>query len=261
MTTMLGNDVLDIWDSYAVEEYFYKVILNCLKFSLNRASIESIQPFKNITLPHTHTIRFAMPIRVGIIGLSISANAWTSAAHIVPLRSHPSLSSKYTVTALATSTPATATAAAEKWSLPSEKAYSSATDMDADPNIDLVVVGVKVPLHKQLALPALKAGKDVFVEWPLVTGEDEAQELVREAKEGGGRTIVGLQLRCSLTILKVCTHITILLYTCAKCIKAKAIIDSGALGRILSTDILGVDSIMIYFPPAYDYTRDAKNGV
>jgi hypothetical protein len=85
--------------------------------------------------------------------------------------------------------------------------------MDADPNIDLVVVGVKVPLHKQLALPALKAGKDVFVEWPLVTGEDEAQELVREAKEGGGRTIVGLQLRCSLTILKVCTHITILLYT------------------------------------------------
>lgn len=150
-----------------------------------------------------------MPINVGIIGLSVSTNAWTSAAHVVPLRTVPSLSSKYTVTALATSTPTTAAAAAEKWGLPSEKAYSSASDIALDPDVDLVVVGVKVPLHKELALPALKAGKDVFVEWPLATGEDQAQELVNAAKKGGGRTIVGLQLRCSPTILKVRTTRTI----------------------------------------------------
>ncbi|RDW56676.1 galactose metabolism regulatory protein GAL80 [Coleophoma cylindrospora] len=184
-----------------------------------------------------------MPIKLGIIGLSTQANSWTAAAHIVPLRSHPSLSAEYTLTALVTSTQTTAIAAADKWGLPSEKAYSSAAEITADPDVNLVVVGVKVPLHKELALPALKAGKDVFVEWPLANGSEEAQELVIAAREGGGRTLVGLQARCSPAILK-----------------AKEILDSGALGRIISTDILGVDSRMIFFPPAYDYSRDAKNG-
>lgn len=148
-----------------------------------------------------------MPIKLGIIGLSTSASSWIGAAHIVPLLNHPNLSGKYTLTALATSTPTSAAAAAEKWGLPSEKAYSSAADIATDPDVDLVVVGVKVPMHKELTLPALKAGKDVFVEWPLAKGAEEAQELVDAAKEGGGRTIVGLQARCSPAILKVCTDV------------------------------------------------------
>jgi predicted dehydrogenase len=67
-----------------------------------------------------------------------------------------------------------------------------------------VVVGVKVPLHNELALPALMAGKDVFVEFPLANGAEEAQELVNAAKEGRCRTIVGLQAICSPVILKFC---------------------------------------------------------
>ena len=51
---------------------------------------------------------------------------------------------------------------------------------------------MKVPLHNELALPALMAGKDVFVEFPLANGAEEAQELVNAAKEGRCRTIVGL---------------------------------------------------------------------
>ncbi len=144
-----------------------------------------------------------MPIKVGIIGLSTSSTAWTSAAHIVPLRTLPSLSSKFTVTALATSTPKSAAASAEKWGLPPNKAYSNAADIAADPDVDLVVVGVKVPFHKELALPALKAGKDVFVEWPMAKNEEEVEEMLKAAKEGGGRTIIGLQSRCAPTVLKV----------------------------------------------------------
>ena len=68
--------------------------------------------------------------------------------------------------------------------------------------MDLVVVSVKLPLHRDVALPALRAGKDVFVEWPLAIG-DEIEELLLAAKEGGGRTVVGLQARCSPVILKV----------------------------------------------------------
>jgi len=203
---------------------------------------------------------FVMPIKVGIIGLSTNPYSWISAAHILPLRNVPSLSSKYTVTALATSSSTTAAAAAEKWDLPSEKAYSTAADIAADPDVDLVVVGVKAPLHKELTLPALKAGKDVFVEWPLASREKEVQELVKAAKEGGSRTIVGLQLRCSPVILKVCTYVIILICQSAKFKQAKEIIDSGALGRIISTDILGIDSRVFFLPPAYDYSRDFNNG-
>jgi predicted dehydrogenase len=144
--------------------------------------------------------------------------------------------------------------------LPSEKGYSSAADIAADPDIDLVVVGVKVPLHKELVLPALMAGKDVFVEWPLANGAAEARELVNAAKEGGCRTIVGLQARCSPVILKVCEMLLFYDYRSAEFNQAKVIIESGALGKILSTDILGVHRRMVYFPPAYDYCRDANNG-
>jgi predicted dehydrogenase len=142
-----------------------------------------------------------MPIRVGIIGLSAQQGACTSSAHIGPLRAN--LSAECTVTALATSSPASAAAAAKQWGLPANKAYSSAEAIANDPDVDLVVVGVKLPVHKELALPALKAGKDVFVEWPLAIGQEDIEELVQAAKEGGGRTVMGLQARCSPVIQKV----------------------------------------------------------
>ena len=143
-----------------------------------------------------------MPIKLGIIGLSASPTAWASTAHIIPLRNHPSLSSDYKLVALATSSLPSAVASAQKWDLPASKAYPSATALAADPDVDLVVVSVKLPLHRDVALPALRAGKDVFVEWPLAIG-DEIEELLLAAKEGGGRTVVGLQARCSPVILKV----------------------------------------------------------
>jgi predicted dehydrogenase len=155
-----------------------------------------------------------MPIRVGVIGLSANPAAWTSAAHIVPLRANPDLASKYSLTALSTSSPETADLAAEKYGLPANKAYSSADAIAGDPEVDLVVVGVKLPAHRDAALPALKAGKDVFVEWPLALGEAEVEELVQAAKEGGGRTCVGLQARSSSVILKVCLLATVLVYNC-----------------------------------------------
>ncbi len=144
-----------------------------------------------------------MVIRLGIIGLSASPTSWTSAAHIGPLTSQPALKSKYKLTALATSSPETAIASANKWGLPLEKAYSTPEQIAADPDVDLVVVGVKLPMHRDLALPSLRAGKDVLVEWPLAHGEAVVEELLQAAREGGGRTVVGLQARCSPVVLKV----------------------------------------------------------
>ena len=61
----------------------------------------------------------------------------------------------------------------------------------------------QVPLHKQLAIPALKAKKDVFVEWPLANGLQEAEELAALAKKQDVKTVVGLQARLAPSILKV----------------------------------------------------------
>jgi predicted dehydrogenase len=141
-------------------------------------------------------------INVGIIGLSASNMAWVSRSHALALQKPP-LSSKYKLNAVATSSKDTAVVSAERWGVSSTKAYTAASQLANDPEVDLVVVGVKLPLHYELALPLLEAGKDVFVEWPLATTLDQVTELQAAARRGGGRTIVGLQARASPAILTV----------------------------------------------------------
>jgi predicted dehydrogenase len=55
----------------------------------------------------------------------------------------------------------------------------------ADPSIDAVVLSTPVRTHYPLALPALQAGKNVFVEKPLASSVEEASRLVAEAEARG----------------------------------------------------------------------------
>ena len=142
------------------------------------------------------------PIRLGIIGLSTDSSAWATRAHVSPLTTFP-LSYKYTITAVSTSRPETGKAAAKAYGISEDKAYSSPEDIASDPDVDMVVVSVKVMLHKQLAVPALKAKKQVFVEWPLGASLAEAEELAALVKKQSIKTIVGLQARRSQVITKV----------------------------------------------------------
>ncbi len=84
-----------------------------------------------------------MTIRLGIIGLSADQMAWATNAHIVPLKS-AALSESYTVVALATSSPESAKKAAKFHGIPEDKAYSNPEDIANDPDVDMVVVSVKV---------------------------------------------------------------------------------------------------------------------
>jgi predicted dehydrogenase len=79
-----------------------------------------------------------------------------------------------------------------------------------------------VPEHYKLIRPAIEAGKDIFSEWPLARNLPEAEELVRMAKEKDIKTVVGLQARQNPSILK-----------------AKEIVASGKLGKILGTTMYG----------------------
>ncbi|KAL2831606.1 hypothetical protein BJY01DRAFT_254227 [Aspergillus pseudoustus] len=180
-------------------------------------------------------------INVGIIGLSASDAAWVSRSHALALQKAP-LSSAYKLHAVATSTRETAAASAERWGIAPTKAYTASSELASDPDVDLVVVGVKLPLHYQLTLPLLEAGKDVFAEWPLATNLEQVAKLQSAARRGGGRAIVGLQARASPVILK-----------------AKEIIDSGTLGKIVATTVVGWDNSLLYLPPRFDYEHDARN--
>ncbi|KAF2033944.1 NAD(P)-binding protein [Setomelanomma holmii] len=132
------------------------------------------------------------------------------------------LSAKGQITALQNSSKASAEAAAKEYKLEDVATHDSPSDIALDANVDIVAVSVNVPEHYDLIKPALQAGKDVFSEWPLARNLSEAEELVQLAKTKGVRTMVGLQARQNPSILK-----------------AKEIVASGKLGKVLGTTMYG----------------------
>ncbi|KAF5253596.1 hypothetical protein FANTH_1523 [Fusarium anthophilum] len=144
------------------------------------------------------------PIRTAIIGLSSSAKtSWASNTHLQYLTS-PLGRSKYQIVALQNSSLQAAKNAIAHYNLPPKtKAYGTPEDLAADKDVELVVVATRVDVHYSSALPSLKSGKDLYVEWPLAQDVTHARELVDAAREKGVKTIVGLQGRYAPPIKKL----------------------------------------------------------
>ncbi|KAH8728234.1 hypothetical protein GQ44DRAFT_647784 [Phaeosphaeriaceae sp. PMI808] len=162
------------------------------------------------------------PKRIGLIGLS-AKGSWASISHLGYLQR----TNLYQIYALQNSTKASAEAAAKKYELENVATYESPAAIAADSNVDIIAISVNVPQHYNLIRPAIEAGKDVFSEWPLARSLSEAAELVSLAKGKGIRTMIGLQARQDPSILK-----------------AKEIIASGKLGKILGTTMYGHGTIL-----------------
>jgi predicted dehydrogenase len=73
--------------------------------------------------------------------------------------------------------------------------------MAAHPEVDLVVVCVRVPGHRDLVMAGLQAGKPVLCEWPLGKNLAEAEEMAGLARQRSLKTIIGLQARSAPAIL------------------------------------------------------------
>jgi len=86
---------------------------------------------------------------------------------------------------------------------------------DVDP--EAVVVTTHDAAHAAVAVPALEAGKFVFVEKPLETTAEHCRAIVEADRAAGGRTFVGMNLRFAP------------LYA-----TAKRLVDEGAVGRVLT---------------------------
>lgn len=173
-------------------------------------------------------------IGVGIIGLS-AASGWAARSHLPALRA---LGSQFSLVSVAGSNPARSLKAAEFWSIP--HAAESPECLAANDEVDLVIVAVKVPEHRQLVEAALNAGKAVLCEWPLAVDEPEASMLAIAARTAGVANFVGLQARVSAAIASI-----------------KALIEGGAIGDILSSNVIG--SVGIPWDGTTDSSRTYLN--
>lgn len=98
---------------------------------------------------------------------------------------------------------------------PTAQATQRFEDLLADDSLDAIVVATPVFTHHQMASKALRAGKHTFVEKPLASSSEEADDLVEAASEAG------LTLMCGHTFLY------------SPPVRAvKALLDSGELGDL-----------------------------
>jgi UDP-2-acetamido-3-amino-2,3-dideoxy-glucuronate N-acetyltransferase len=86
---------------------------------------------------------------------------------------------------------------------PSAKAYARLEDALADSELDAVALATPAEEHCKMALAALRAGKDVFVEKPLTLDWKDGVEMVETAHSNGRILMVGHLLRYHPAILKV----------------------------------------------------------
>ena len=92
-------------------------------------------------------------IRVGIVGATVTpgGSGWGANAHVPALQAL----SGYELKAVCTAHEETARASAEKFG--AELAFHHMNEMVSHPDVDLIAVVVRVPLHKQLVMAAIDA--------------------------------------------------------------------------------------------------------
>src|SRR5213079_3024374 len=122
-------------------------------------------------------------------------SGWGANAHVPALKALPG----YELKAVCTAHEDTAKASAAAFG--AERGFHSFSDMAAHPEVDLIVVCVRVPGHRELVMAGLQAGKPVLCEWHLGKNLAEAQEMAGLASQRSIKTIVGLQARSAPAIL------------------------------------------------------------
>ena len=114
-------------------------------------------------------------------------SGWGANAHVPALHAL----SHYELKAVCTAHEEIARASAEQFG--ADLAVHDMGAMVAYPDVDLIAIVVRVPLHKQLVMAAIEAKKPVCCEWPLGAHVAETAEMADSGKTAGVPTLVGLQ--------------------------------------------------------------------
>ncbi len=98
---------------------------------------------------------------------------------------------------------------------PDSRVTASLNDVLGDREIKGVAISTLAETHAELAIQALQAGKDVFVEKPMALSLDDAEEMKRVAQETEQVLMIGHLLEYHPAVLRL-----------------REMIDSGVLGKI-----------------------------
>ena len=178
-------------------------------------------------------------IRVGIVGATVTqgGSGWGANAHVPALKALPN----YQLEAVCTSREETAKASAAAFG--AARAFHRFGDMVASPDVDLVVVCVRVPGHHELVMAGLQAGKPVLCEWPLGRTLAEAEEMSGLASQRSLKTIVGLQARSAPAILY-----------------ARDLVRDGYVGEVLTASLTCVAPAVLQRGPGRIWQGIRANG-
>jgi predicted dehydrogenase len=178
-------------------------------------------------------------IRVGIVGATVTqgGSGWGANAHVPALKALPN----YELKAVCTAHEDTAKASAAAFG--AEHGFHKFSDMVSAPDVDLIVVCVRVPGHRDLVVAGLQAGKPVVCEWPLGRTLAEAEEMAALARQRSLKTIVGLQARSAPAILY-----------------ARDLIREGYIGEVLTAHLSCVAPAVLQRGPGRIWQGVRANG-
>lgn len=178
------------------------------------------------------------PLRVGIVGADASGQGWAPLSHLPALKILP----QFEIAAVCTAHADTAAAAAAKYGV--DRAFHDYNAMFAERDIDLVSVVVKVPSHREVVIAALKAGKNVYCEWPLGANLGEAEEMAGLAARQGVRAMIGLQARGDPAVRYL-----------------RELIADDYVGEVLAVNMTMFTSGVLERPTSRTWDRDKTKGV
>lgn len=154
-------------------------------------------------------------IGVGIIGASPD-KSWAAQAHIPALK----VLSDFEIYAISTSRRESAEAAKKAFGVPF--AFDNHAELISRPEVDIVLVSVRVPYHFDIVNAAIDAGKAVCCEWALGNGLKEAEMMAAKARQKGVRNWMILQMRSAPVVNYV-----------------RDLVNDGYVGDVLSTSFIG----------------------
>jgi predicted dehydrogenase len=147
-------------------------------------------------------------LRVGVLGAGVIA---TADYGVLPNMAH--IRHKARVTAIADTVPGRARAVASRFGI--GEAYGSLADMLADADIDAVANLTPIPVHAELSLQILAAGRHLVTEKPLATTRADADAIEAAARTAG--------------VLVVCSPPN-MIYPSRQ--EARRLIAAGAIGQV-----------------------------
>ena len=153
-------------------------------------------------------------IRIGVIGAS-AHYGWARRAHLPAILALP----EYEMAAVCTAHQETSEESARHYG--ARMAFHDYQEMVRHPEIDVVSVCVRAPLHYPLVVAALEAGKNVYCEWPLGANLRETEELATLARGKGVCNMIGLQARGDPALHRL-----------------KEFLDEGYVGQVLSCNMV-----------------------